>query len=181
MRPRNLQLGPAANMRRKIILLADVVFSFALVVWCQVGRWVEVYGFSVYYSPRSDSWLPRPPSAVEYFRSFTCEGTALFATVFLMTSLVLHFVGTRATRAAARSVHMAFYGDTGKLIVKYFAFLFTLLIAPYFYLHVWGVQISREGRIAAGFAFELATFAIIIVVADAVIAARLHARHGTSA
>ena len=155
-------------MRRNAILWCDIIASLIVVEWSLQGPWDKLLGFNVYHS-RGDVWLATPPAAANFFRGMVSTGTMLFAGLFLIASLLIFLVGrSRSASVGEKSgtvLEQMFYGDDGKLTVKYVVFLFTSLISPFFYNWMWRFQVTRPMRIAGGCAISIAVFIAVMTIA----------------
>lgn len=157
-------------MRRNVILLCDIIAFYIVFVWSVRGPWDRLLGFSVYHS-RGDVWLPTPPAAAAYFRSIVSRGATMFAQCFLVTSLLLLYLGRphgTSTDERRGILFDAFYGDTRNLIVKYSAFLVTSFISPFFYNFMWRFPLTHPYRVVGGFAISVGLFILILAIAELV-------------
>jgi len=158
-------------MRRNAILCCDIIVSLVVVEWSLLGPWDKVLGFDVYHS-RGDVWLPTPPAAAAFFRGMVSTGTMVFAVFFLIASLLIFLVGrSRSASADEKSgtvLERMFYGDARKLTVKYAVFLLISLISPFFYNWMWRFHVTRPMRIAGGCAMSIATFIVILALAESI-------------
>ena len=139
-----------------------------VIEWARLGPWDHLLGFSVYHS-RGDVWLPTPPVAADFFRGMVSTGSTLFAMFFLAASVLIFFrsrspgVSPDESRGFLDGI---FYGDAPRLSVKYFVFLFISFVAPFFYNFMWRFHVARSCRIAGGLAISIATFAIVLIIAE---------------
>jgi hypothetical protein len=149
--------------------LADVVVGCVAIGWCWLGLWIGLLGFSVYHS-RGDVWLPTPPEASAFFLGMVLTGTFWFALVFLLISTTILFVGFRAEASGRSTRGHRLNGDAFGLAVKYFAFLLSAFVSPYFYNFMWRFHGSRSFRIAGGLALTLIVFTVILVAGESFVA-----------
>jgi hypothetical protein len=155
-------------MKRNAVLCCDIIVSIVVYVWSLLGPWDQMLGFSVYHS-RGDVWLPMPPAAADFFRAMVSTGTAWFAILFLLSSCVIFYLGRGASTDQKRGIlYQMFYGDALKLAVKYFAFLAISFIAPFFYNYMWRFGVTRPFKIADGHAISIASFMVVLAIAELV-------------
>jgi hypothetical protein len=143
-------------------ILGDVVVCGVAIVWCWLGIWVSLLGFSVYHS-RGDVWLPTPPEASAFFLGMVLTGTFGFALIFLLISSTILLLGSRAKASGHSTKGYVFYGLGYGRAIKYFAFLVSVFLSPYFYNFMWRFHGSRSFRIASGLAVTLFVFTAILI------------------
>jgi len=153
-------------MRKNLILIGDVVGYGALIGWFKLGLWIDLLGFSTYHS-RGDVWLPTPPAALNFLMGMVSTAAFLFGAVFLVTSGLI-FVLSRSSRAGGgdHPLSDAFYGDGGKLLVKYLAFLSSSIVVPLAVRAMWKIRPAREFTIFSAFGITLAVFIVVVFIAD---------------
>jgi hypothetical protein len=150
-------------------ILGDVVVCGVAIVWCWLGLWVSLLGFSVYHS-RGGVWLPTPPEASAFFLGMVLTGTFGFALIFLLVSSTILLVGFPAEASGRSARGHLFYGDAYGLAVKYFAFLSSAFVSPYFYNLMWRFQGTRSFRITGGLAITCLAFIAILIAGESFVA-----------
>ena len=143
-------------------ILGDLVVCGIAIVWCWLGLWISLLGFSVYRS-RGDVWLPTPPEASAFFLGMVLTGTFGFALIFLLISSTFPLLGSRAKASGHSTRGHSFTGDPYRRSVRYFAFLVSVFLSPYFYNFMWRFHVSRSFRIAGGLAVTVFVFAAILI------------------
>ena len=146
-------------------ILGDVVVCGVAIVWCWLGLWISPLGFSVYHS-RGDVWLPTPPEASAFFLGMVLTGTFGFALVFLLISSTLLLLRSRAKTSGRPSKGQRFNADAYRRAVRYFAFLLSVFLSPYFYNFMWRFHGSRSFRIGGGLAISLILFTGILIAGE---------------
>lgn len=58
------------------------------------------------------------------------------------------------------------HGNVYRLAIKYFAFLLSAFVSPYFYSFMWRFHGSRSFRIAGGLTIALLVFTVILIVGE---------------
>ena len=149
-------------MKTVAALLGDVVVCCVAIGWCWLGLWISLLGFSVYHS-RGDVWLPTPPEARAFFLGMVLTGTIGFALVFLLLSSTTLLLRTRATVCDHSVKGLVSHRDAYGLPVKYFAFLSSAFLSPYFYNFMWRFQGTRSFRITGGLAITFLAFIAILI------------------
>jgi hypothetical protein len=144
------------GMKKKAVLLCDIIVFCAVIVWSRVGPWDRLLGFTVYHS-RGDVWLPMPPAAAAFFRSIVSTASLMFA-----------MGGSSGIEKREPILYRAFYGDTLELSVKYAAFLFISFISPFFCNFMARYQVAPPMRIAGGLAISLTAFIVILTITELV-------------
>jgi hypothetical protein len=156
------------GMKKKAVLLCDIIVFCAVIVWSRVGPWDRLLGFTVYHS-RGDVWLPMPPAAAAFFRSIVSTASLLFGISFLILSLLMFAMGgSSGIEKREPILYRAFYGDTLELSVKYAAFLFISFISPFFCNFMARYQVAPPMRIAGGLAISLTAFIVILTITELV-------------
>jgi hypothetical protein len=142
--------------------LGDVVVRGVAIGWCWLGLWINLLGFSVYHS-RGGIWLQTPPEASAFFLGMVLTGTFGFALIFLLISSTILLQRSRAKAWGHSTRGHGFYGDAYRRAIRYFAFLVSVFLSPYFYNFMWRFHGSRSLRIAGGLAVTLFVFAAILI------------------
>jgi len=153
-------------MRKKLILIGDVVAYVALIGWFKLGLWIELLGFSTYHS-RGDVWLPTPPAALAFQMGLICTAAFLFGAVFLLSSFTVFLLGG-APKEADRDhfLYNIFYGNKQRLLVKYLAFLSSSIVVPLAVRAMWKIRPARQFTIFSAFGIMLAVFIVVVIIAD---------------
>jgi hypothetical protein len=149
------------------VFLCDLVVCSVAIGWCWLGLWISLLRFSVYRS-RGDVWLPTPPEASAFFLEMVLTGTLGFALIFLLISSTILLLRGRSKVSGRSAKRHAPPGDAYRLAVKYFAFLVSVFVSPYFYNFMWRLQGSRWFHIAGGLTLTLLVFALILIAGASV-------------
>ena len=158
-----LMQPPTVNAFREF--LGDLVVCSVALGWCWLGLWISLLGFSVYHS-RGDVWLPTPPEASAFFLGMVLTGTLGFALIFLLiSSTILHLRARPKVSGRSERGH-AVSGNAYRLGVKYFAFLTSAFVSPYFYDFMWRFHGSHSFRIAGGLIATLLLFVVILIAGE---------------
>jgi hypothetical protein len=148
------------DMKRPTVVFGiDVLASLAILAWYLRGPWIDLYGFSIFRNRLGDL-ATRPPVAVHYIHGLVFTGMLLFVALFLLASLLAFTLGR------PRSLYHAFYDDARELIAKYSALFLSSIISPYFYNSLWRFHGTRLNRVSVGLALTIATFVLVMLVAD---------------
>lgn len=84
-------------MRKKLILIGDVIAYVVLIGWFKLGLWIDLLGFSTYHS-RGDVWLATPPAALDFQMGLICTAAFLFGPGFLLSSCLIFVLGGPSER-----------------------------------------------------------------------------------
>jgi hypothetical protein len=149
-------------MRRAAILSADLIVSTIVVLWYQLGPWIDLYGFSVYHS-RGDVWLPTPPLARHFLSGMVLTAILVLVSFFVLASFLMCIF-------RRFPLHEAFYGNSRKLLIKYCAFLLSSIALPFAFNWAQKFGTAREFYIASALGTSLVSFIAIIFVANTLFA-----------
>ena len=146
------------HMRRTAILSADLIVSIIVVLWYQLGPWIDLYGFSVYHS-RGDVWLPTPPLARHFLSGMVLTAILVLISFFVLASFLMCIF-------RRFPLHEAFYGNSRKLLIKYCAFLLSSIALPFALNRVHKFGTTREFYIASAVGISLLSFIAIVFLAN---------------
>jgi hypothetical protein len=157
--------GLEGDMKRPTVIFGiDVLASLAILAWYLRGPWIDLYGFSIFRNRLGDL-ATRPPIAIHYIHGLVFTGVLLFVALFLLASLL-------ALTGRPRSLYHAFYGYAPELIAKYSSLLLSSIVSAYFYNSLWRFHGTRLYRVSVGLALTVATFVLVMLLADWLIARR---------
>jgi hypothetical protein len=152
-------------MRKKLILIGDVVAYVVLVGWFKLGLWIDLLGFSTYHS-RGDVWLATPPAALDFQMGLICTAAFLFGAGFLLSSCLIFVLGGPRKEDQNHTLYNIFYGNKQRLLVKYLSFLSSSILVPLAVRAMWKIHPARQFTIFSAFGIMLTVFIVVVIIAD---------------
>ena len=151
------------SMTKSRVIALDFLALLALIAWSKWGPWIGLLGFSTYHS-RGNVILPTPPAAIAFFRNMVTVGATAFAIVFAACSILANRASREADSGIGRVLYGSFDGNSGKLAVKYSAFLIVAIVAPFFFHWMRYRPLAHWQRIAGGAVMMIAAFAVLLAL-----------------